>query len=151
METSVQVRRAAATDITLLLPLCAEHAAYERLAYSSEGGVDELVRALGAASTLYAWVAMAGDAAVGYTSATLDFSTLDRATYLHMDCLFVREGWRNHGVGRLLWKAVHTFAGERGCHNMQWQTPEWNIDAARFYRRLGAMEMIKRRYVLPLT
>jgi hypothetical protein len=33
---------------------------------------------------------------------------------------------------------------------MQWQTPEWNVDAARFYRRLGAAETIKRRYVLQL-
>lgn len=93
---------------------------------------------------------MLGDTAIGYASATLDFSTLDQATYLHMDCLFVRDAWRGHGIGRLLWNAVHAFAGERGCRNMQWQTPEWNIDAARFYRRLGAREMIKRRYVLAL-
>lgn len=135
----------------MLLPLCAEHAAYERLTYSAEAGVDELVRALGEKSLLHAWLAMVADTAVGYASATLDFSTLDRATYLHMDCLFVRARWRGHGIGRLLWNAVHAFACERGCRNIQWQTPEWNIDAARFYRRLGATEKIKRRYALPLA
>jgi len=62
----------------------------------------------------------------------------------------VREAWRGRGVGQQLWKAVHVFAGAQGCRNMQWQTPEWNVDAARFYRRLGAAETIKRRYVLRL-
>lgn len=150
MAAPVQIRRATATDAALLLPLCAEHAAYERLDHASNDGVGELARALGTAPTLHAWIAEAGDTTVGYASATLDFSTLDRATYLHMDCLFVREGWRGHGAGRLLWEAVHAFASERGCRNMQWQTPEWNIDAARFYRKLGARESVKRRYVLPL-
>ncbi|GLQ90716.1 GNAT family N-acetyltransferase [Dyella flagellata] len=150
MEAAVQIRRASAADAAVLLPLCVEHAAYERLDTSSEGSAHELARALGATALLHAWIAMLGDTAIGYASATLDFSTLDQATYLHMDCLFVRDAWRGHGIGRLLWNAVHAFAGERGCRNMQWQTPEWNIDAARFYRRLGAREMIKRRYVLAL-
>jgi GNAT superfamily N-acetyltransferase len=148
MAARVQIRRAAAPDAALLWRLCVEHAAYERLEHP--GGVDELAWALGTGSVLHAWIAMQDGAALGYASATLDFSTLDGATYLHMDCLFVRDGWRGLGIGRLLWQAVHAFAGERGCRNMQWQTPQWNADAARFYRRLGASEMIKRRYVLPL-
>jgi GNAT superfamily N-acetyltransferase len=149
MQTPAYIQRAGAADIQRLLPLCAEHAAYERLAYSAEGGEDELARAL-ESGRLHAWIAVEGSTAIGYASATLDFSTLDRATFLHMDCLYVREAWRGRGVGHQLWKAVHAFARAQGCHNMQWQTPEWNVDAARFYRRLGAAETIKRRYVLPL-
>lgn len=147
----VQIRRVSAADVESLLPLCAEHAAYERLVYSAQGGVETFVRALtGDSPKLYAWMAMHDDVAAGYASATLDFSTLDRATYVHMDCLFVRDGWRGHGVGRQLLDAVHAFACARGCRTMQWQTPEWNTDAARFYKRWGATEMIKRRYVLRL-
>lgn len=142
----VQIRRASASDIEQLLPLCAEHAVYEQLTCSSNGGVDELAQAL-ATGRLHAWLAMDGLKVAGYASATLDFSTLDRATYLHMDCLFVRDGWRGHGIGRQLWDALHAFARAQECRNVQWQTPKWNVDAARFYRRLGALEMIKRRYV----
>jgi hypothetical protein len=39
---------------------------------------------------------------------------------------------------------------QAGCATVQWQTPAWNEDAARFYRRLGAVELDKRRYVLDL-
>jgi GNAT superfamily N-acetyltransferase len=148
----VQIRCVGAANVGSLLPLCAEHAAYERLAYSAEDDIEEFVRALAATPPkLYAWIALNDDAAVGYASATLDFSTLDRAPYLHMDCLFVRDGWRGRGIGRQLWRAVHALACALGCRTVQWQTPEWNVDAARFYKRLGATEMIKRRYVLPVT
>jgi len=149
VRTPVQVRRADAGDIDLLLPLCAEHAAYEQLAYSTDAGIDDLARAL-ATGRLHAWMAMDGETAVGYASATLDFSTLDRTIYLHMDCLFVRDGWRGSGIGQLLWDALRAFACTQGCRNMQWQTPDWNADAARFYQRLGATENRKRRYVLSL-
>ncbi|GLQ91439.1 GNAT family N-acetyltransferase [Dyella acidisoli] len=151
MQASVHIRRIAAADLEQWLPLCAEHAAYERLTYSPDGGMEELVRALTAEPPLlFAWIAMANESAIGYASATVDFSTLDHATYLHMDCLFVRDGWRGRGIGQQLWSAVHAFARARGCRTVQWQTPEWNVDAARFYLRLGATEMIKRRYVLPI-
>jgi GNAT superfamily N-acetyltransferase len=73
-----------------------------------------------------------------------------RAHYLHLDCLFVREGWRNRAIGRQLWQALHDFALALDCRQMQWQTPEWNTGAARFYLRLGACELRKRRYVLAL-
>lgn len=143
------IQRVRAADVPRLLPLCAEHAAYERLGHSPDGGEDELAQAL-KTDRLHVWMAMEASTAIGYASATLDFSTLDRAMFLHVDCLYVRESWRGRGVGYQLWKAVHAFASTQGCRNMQWQTPEWNVDAARFYRRLGAMEAIKRRYVLRL-
>lgn len=147
----VVLRRADSADIGILLPLCAEHAAFERLACPADQRVDALVAALDARPPrLHAWLAFAGNEAVGYASATLDFSTLDRATFLHMDCLYVRNDWRNRAIGRQLWQLLHDFARAHGCHTVQWQTPEWNTAAARFYRRLGAREQIKRRYTLAL-
>lgn len=143
----VLIRRAGAADVPTLLPLCAAHAAYERLPQASEQRLDALARALqGEPPPLYAWIAFAAEQAVGYASATLDFSTLDRASYLHLDCLYVAAGWRNRSIGAALWERARTHALDLGCRAIQWQTPAWNIDAARFYRRLGATETAKRRY-----
>lgn len=149
----VSIRLASGRDIDALMALTTEHAIYERLASPPpERRIDLLVAALEVAPPrLHAWLAQAGDVAVGYASATLDFSTLARAPYLHMDCLFVRSAWRNHAIGQQLWQAVRHFAQSRGCRRIEWQTPEWNIDAARFYRRLGAQECLKRRYTFALA
>lgn len=143
------VRRANGGDLGLLLPLCAEHAAFERLPCAATARGGALAAALdGTHPRLHAWLALAETEAVGYASATLDFSTLDAAPFLHLDCLYVREGRRGEGIGLRLWQAACDFGMRTGCAAMQWQTPAWNEDAARFYRRLGAVEHAKRRYVL---
>ena len=151
MDTAVRVRRAYGGDLARLLPLCVEHAAFERLHHALDHAAADLAAALDATpARLHAWLAECGGEPVAYATASLDFSTLAASRYLHVDCLFVRDGWRNRAIGQQLWQALHDFAQASGCRQMQWQTPEWNVAAARFYQRLGARESHKRRYVLAL-
>lgn len=65
-----------------------------------------------------------------------------------MDCLYVCADARGAGVGRMLFDVVVAHARASGRAELQWQTPAWNTDAARFYRRAGAAEAAKLRYVL---
>jgi len=71
--------------------------------------------------------------------------------YLHMDCLFVRAGHRGAGIGAALIASVVQFAQAHELNEVQWQTPDWNVDAARFYRRLGGVAQQKVRFVLSVT
>lgn len=147
----VTVRRVAGDATDRLVPLCLEHAAFERIPHALANRMDALAAALDAAPPrLHAWLAEHAGEAVGYATASLDFSTLAAAPYVHMDCLYVCEGWRGRAIGQLLWRSVRGFALASGCTAMQWQTPEWNEGAARFYLRLGAHESRKRRYALAL-
>ena len=152
MPHDVAILRATRSDVPELMSICAEHAAFERLPHVPDVRADVLADALhGSPPQLYAWLACIDETLVGYASATQDFSTLDRRAYLHMDCLYVRAGWRNRAIGQRLWDAVLGQAASLGCAAIQWQTPSWNDGAARFYRRLGASESAKLRYVLPLS
>jgi GNAT superfamily N-acetyltransferase len=149
---AIAIRRASGADLNALLQLGAEHAAFEHLDHQAARRPASLASALEHdPPALHAWLAESDGSAVGYASATRDFSTLDAAFYLHMDCLYVREGWRGYGIGRRLWDAVCDFAQASQCAAIQWQTPWWNVDAARFYRRLGASENAKLRYSLSLA
>lgn len=151
MDGHVVIRRASGADTPTLLALGAEHAAFERLTHRAGQHAASLAHALdGDPPLLHAWIAGAGADIVGYASATLDFSTLDGDLYLHMDCLYVRARWRGRGIGLHLWQAVCAFARVHHCSAVQWQTPSWNVAAARFYRRLGATEAAKLRYRLAL-
>jgi GNAT superfamily N-acetyltransferase len=151
MQHAVAISQATQADLPELMSICAEHAAFERLPHVAGRDAGAMAEALqGTPPRLHAWLARVDDAVVGYASATVDFSTLDRADYLHMDCLYVRAPWRNRAVGRQLWEQVTTQARALRCASVQWQTPAWNEAAARFYRRLGASEHAKLRYVLPL-
>ena len=53
--------------------------------------------------------------------------------------LYVTEERRGNGDGDRLMRAAAVEAVRRGCAVMKWQVAEWNTEAARFYRRLGAI------------
>ncbi|GHO62856.1 N-acetyltransferase [Ktedonobacter sp. SOSP1-52] len=142
------VRPISRHDLEAVIDLCGEHAAYEGARYDPQGKVEALARALFATPPrLYAWVVEQGGHLLGYATATQEFSTWDAASFLHMDCLYLREEARGMGLGRLLMMEIARLARQLGCVNVQWQTPEWNEHAIRFYQRLGAIGKQKVRFV----
>jgi GNAT superfamily N-acetyltransferase len=143
------VQRVAAADVDALVALCAEHADYERSGYECADKVQRLSAALfGPAQRLFAWIAIFDGSPVGYATAAAEYSTWSACEYLHMDCLFVSARRRGAGVGAALLNSVVQLAGQRGFTEVRWQTPQWNIDASRFYRRHGGVDQPKLRFVL---
>lgn len=150
MAVGFEVRAAQPADAAVLAPLCAAHAEYERLPFSTVGYVARLHAAL-ARGQVHAWLLLGQEGvAVGYASATLDFATLSAQRFVHLDCLYLAPGARGQGGGLALVQAVQGFARRQGCNTLQWQTPDWNHDAIRFYARLGATACAKQRYTLAL-
>src|SRR5882757_10376413 len=138
------IRRALPIDIAALVALCGEHADFERCGYEAAGKAVRLGEGLfSPAPRLYAWVAVADGTAVGYATASPEYSTWSACEYLHMDCLFVRPEGRGASVGAALLDSVVQLARLRGYGEVQWQTPHWNVDASRFYRRHGGVDQPK--------
>lgn len=147
--SSARVRNAGPDDAVQLAALCRTHAEFERLDFDGSGHAQRLATAL-SRDELHAWLALDGTQAVGYASASAVFSTLQAAHYLHMDCLYLAPEWRGQGLGAALMQAVCDYARVQGCHQLQWQTPDWNHAAIRFYRRAGAHDLPKQRFNLTL-
>lgn len=145
----IAIRQIEAADLEQLVGLCAEHAAFESAEYEPDGKIEKLRVAFDRTyPMLCGWVAECTGGLVGYATATIDFSTWSAEAFMHLDCLYVREPHRGHGVGRRLMQAALAEARRRNIREMQWQTPDWNTDADRFYRRLGAVARPKLRYGL---
>lgn len=85
---------------------------------------------------------------VGYATCAPEVSTWGGCEYLHMDCLFLRDGHRGLGLGQRLMDAVLAEARALGLREVPWQTPARNEGAIRFYDRLGAQGGDKRRCAL---
>jgi GNAT superfamily N-acetyltransferase len=148
---SAVIRVATEHDLPYLIVLCAEHACHERADYDAAGKAAALGRALsGTAPRARAWIGEFAGVVVGYATAAAEFSTWDACEYLHMDCLFVRADLRGHGIGAALLRAVREYARRAGYARIEWQTPTWNADASRFYRRAGAIGAGKERFRLDL-
>ncbi|WP_318209168.1 MULTISPECIES: GNAT family N-acetyltransferase [unclassified Streptomyces] len=145
------VRRAHPEDLPRVVELIAEHAAYEKAAPPAPGLADRLAALLFGPGEprLRCLVAELPDGTLaGYASCAPEISTWDGTEYLHMDCLYLTEASRGHGLGPLLMAAVRTEASRLGLAEIQWQTPAWNESAIRFYDRLGATSKEKHRYSL---
>ncbi|MFY3383910.1 GNAT family N-acetyltransferase [Paracidovorax sp. MALMAid1276] len=144
------LRPARVGDAAALARLCAAHAAYERIPHCGDGHAQRLAHGM-AAGRLHAWLGFLHGGAVGYASATIDYATLTARPFLHLDCLYLEPVARGLGLGRLLVNAALRRARALGCDQLQWQTPDWNEGAIRFYDRLGATRLPKQRYTLAVN
>lgn len=147
----VDVRPIASVEVDELAVMCREHAQYERAA-EVRPDVARLREALFSPSPrLHAWVAAAqAGPLLGFASATIDYSTWHTRAFMHLDCLFVRESARGAGLGRRLLAEACNAARALGIDQLQWQTPDWNTSAQRFYARHGATAQTKVRFTLSL-
>ncbi|MFF8267675.1 GNAT family N-acetyltransferase [Streptomyces sp. NPDC016562] len=153
MEHTCVIRRARVGDLPRLAELMHEHIAYEKSAPRPPDLAGRLGPQLFAeGARLWVLLAETPDGVVaGYASCSAEFSFWDARHHLHMDCLYLAQDARGHGLGAALMDGVSGLARELGMDQVQWQTPDWNEGAIRFYDRLGATAHPKRRYALPVA
>lgn len=57
---------------------------------------------------------------------------------LHLEDLYVKPKFRQHGVGKQLFAAVVKVAAEQNVGRMEWTVLEWNDPALNFYKKYDA-------------
>jgi L-amino acid N-acyltransferase YncA len=136
-------------DLPELVELCAAHAAYEKSEYDSEGKLEGLKEGIfGKDKRLNCWIVEIDGKAEGFTTFTFDFSTWDAAPFLYMDCLYLNDNCRGMGIGADIMERIRKEARDNNCKNIQWQTPEFNARAIKFYVGLGSTGKQKMRFFL---
>lgn len=141
------IRLAESSDLDAVISLCIAHADFERAGLNPRGLDERLLQAIeGSDPRLVIFLAEIDRKPAGYASATREFSTWGATEYLHMDCLFVEESMRGRQIGGKLFTAIVDYAKGFGIEEVQWQTPNWNSHAIRFYRALGASHKTKERF-----
>ena len=65
-----------------------------------------------------------------------------------MDCLFLTEESRGYGIGEKMMNVIKLEAKKLNCSLIQWQTPNFNTRAIKFYNRIGRISKTKERYFL---
>ena len=150
-EINYLIRRCIPSDLEKLMMLIEKHAEFERAAFTSEGKQERLRLALfGDDSPLNCLVAEAEGQVIGYATYTFDYSTWNAAWFIYLDCLYLEDNYRSYGIGQALMDKVRNAGEARGCVNMQWQTPDFNERAIKFYKRIGGVGKNKVRFTLSL-
>ncbi|QNN51838.1 GNAT family N-acetyltransferase [Nocardioides mesophilus] len=132
----VTVRRATPDDAPDVAVMVGEIAALEN--QTGHVHVDEAGwrRLLGRAEVIVLLAERDG-AAVGYVSAVRQLHLWTGGDVLALDDLYVRPGHRDGGAGRRLMAAMAATAAPDQLV-VRWGVEPDNLDAQRFYRRLGA-------------
>ena len=64
-------------------------------------------------------------------------SSFRARTFLFLEDLVVDEAARSGGVGEALMAALAREGVRRGAMRLEWVVLDWNVNAIRFYRRIG--------------
>ena len=137
--TSIDIRRAAESDIPLILEFIQDLATYERLRDScvatEEKLRDTLFSERPAAEVI---IASIDGEPMGFALFFHNYSTFLAQRGIYLEDLFVRSSSRGKGVGYALLSALARIALERNCGRLEWAVLDWNQLAIDFYKRIGA-------------
>jgi GNAT superfamily N-acetyltransferase len=131
------IRAAESRDLPSVVGLVRALADFEKL----EGPDDAAARRLAddfPAGRFSLFVADEGERIVGYALYFFTYSTFLARPSLYLEDLFVHPDARGRGIGERFMRALAREAAARGCGRFEWTVLDWNVDAQKFYRRLGA-------------
>ncbi len=136
------IRAATPDDVGQLVQLIHDLAEFERAPQSVEITTSQLHDALFTPSpNVFAHVAQEGHRVVGMAIWFLTFSTWTGRHGIHLEDLYVRPEARAAGVGRALLAELAAIARRSGYARVEWSVLDWNEQALRFYRSLGAVPL----------
>lgn len=147
---TITLRRPTEEDIDDLIAMCHRHAAMEQATIDLDRMRNNIRHLLDAFETPFCWVVSHQHEIVGYVSGSFEFSTWHMGHYLHMDCIYLEEPYRQKGLGSWIIEHLSAYAKKFDIAHIEWQTPNFNVDAIRFYESIGAVGKAKIRYTLRL-
>ena len=137
---AVTFREAGPGDIPALLPMMRALWEHEGIPFDA-GRVEPPLRELLAGAALgRVWLALTGDAVVGYAMGTWGFSTEQGGRFLLLDELFVLPDFRGRGFGRSALSFVEEAARAAGGRAVRIEVAEENDGARRLYRGEGYVD-----------
>jgi GNAT superfamily N-acetyltransferase len=134
------LRSATQADVPEILRGIRALAEYERLADECVATEAMLQASLfGERPAAEVVLAYDGDAVAGFALWFRSFSTFLARPGIYLEDLFVYPEFRRRGLGKQLLAHLARIAVERGYGRVDWAVLDWNEDALRFYRSLGAI------------
>jgi GNAT superfamily N-acetyltransferase len=133
----IDVRACTPADVPLLLSFFRSMAAFERLPLSA---TEESIRAalFTEEPAAHALIVSVGGKPIGYVVYYFTFSTLVGKRCLWLEDLFIDAAFRGKGIGRALMAYLAGIAIQHQCGRFEWSVLDWNEQALRFYKSLGA-------------
>jgi GNAT superfamily N-acetyltransferase len=139
ISSELVIRPAGPGDVGVILGFIRALAEFERLADEAVADEATLSRSLfGPRPYAECLIACVGNEPAGFALYFHNFSTFTGKPGLYLEDVFVDPRFRGRGIGEALFHELAKIAQARDCARFEWSVLDWNENAIRFYRRLGA-------------
>ena len=142
---SFHLRPATRGDAEEFLKLVRALAEFEKLDPPDDAAQARLITdAFGERPRIEVWLALAegNDAPLAYAIFLETYSSFLARPTFYIEDIFVREEFRQQGIGGALLRKAVELADARGCGRVEWTALDWNTNAQRVYEeKLGAKRM----------
>ena len=136
------LRAAELRDVAAIVQLIRDLAEFEQLSHLVQATPEKLRPQLfGEKAAAEAVVAEVQGEVVAFALFFTNFSTFLALPGLYLEDLYVKPAHRASGIGRALLSHLAALAAARGCGRFEWSVLDWNENAIRFYKGMGASVM----------
>jgi GNAT superfamily N-acetyltransferase len=139
---SAVLRAAELRDVQAIVGLIRELAEFEKLTHLLQVTPEKLRPQLfGEKPVAEAMVAELQGEVVAFALYFTNFSTFLAQPGLYLEDLYVQPAHRGKGIGESMLTRLAKLAVDRGYGRFEWCVLDWNENAIRFYKRMGATVM----------
>jgi len=136
------LRSAEPRDVDAIVGLIRGLAEFEKLSHLCHATPETLAPHLfGPRPVVESVVAQSDGRVVAFALFFTNFSTFLALPGLYLEDLYVEPEQRKRGIGKALLEHLARLAATRGYGRFEWSVLDWNVDAIRFYQRMGATVM----------
>ena len=131
--SNINITKAGISDLPELHQLILEFATFQR---TPEKVTITLADISSNAEVFKALIVRDGETTIGFATYYFGFSSWS-GRHLYLDDLYLKEAYRNQGIGHRIMDTLETLAKEQGCKTMRWLVSKWNEPAISFYKKRG--------------
>ena len=138
----IKIRKAKRSDFNNILRLISELAEFEKL-NPPDRSANKRLRKDAFSKNPYFKILLAesGKDIIGYAFYFFTYSSFMARKTLYLEDIFISDKYRNKGIGRMFFEKLKSTAKKSECARMEWVVLDWNINAIKFYDKLGASEL----------
>lgn len=133
------IRKAGKTDFPEVIKLIIELAHFEKLSPPTYAAKTRLYKdSFGKNPNNNILVSLINGKIVGYAFYFYTYSSFLARKTLYLEDIFISEKYRKQGIGKRFFKELLRIARKNKCGRVEWCVLDWNVNAIKFYDKLGA-------------
>jgi len=144
---NIKIRKALKKDSQDVIRLINELAEFEKLDPPDKSAAKNLIKDIYSKnSPIKVLVAESGKELIGYTFYFFTYSTFLAKKTLYLEDIYISNKYRSKGFGKIFFNELVKAAKKNKCGRMEWHVLDWNVNAIKFYEKLGAKELKEWKY-----